>query len=429
MINFGEFKKYILFCVLTVCLFALVKIFSIVPFTRLSADDFAYGGTVLTEGFLKSQEYWYLNWSGRFSSTFIQTSFGYIQGDGKNIIFSITTYIALLVAFYTFISNHFKTDKFNTILMSILSFSFLYQLSTNKMENWYWMSGSATYLWPIIFTMFSLSTKSRLLSIILAFVAAGSNETFALISSVIYMSLLLFSQTKKRYLYLAIGSIVGLVVVSMAPGNNVRSMGEGSDPMNLMGSILYSIQTGPKVLWLMAKSNIGLVISLPLVLATFIKQKNSFNLQNILFVLSSLVFISMLYVFPGYKVLGRIPPDRSDITLAFLVLISMIYIANNLSSLVNKYSYLSLVGSALLFLSVFSFTNTIAEDVYITRNYSDSFDNMIFKLKEGNENTDIYIDKLPKSGLVPNAQIKSDQYDWMNVAVAKYYGVKSIIAK
>ena len=76
---------------------------------------------------------------------------------------------------------------------------------------------------------------------------------------------------------------------------------------------------------------------------------------------------------------------------------------------------------------VFLIVNNLATDFYIARNYSIEFDQMITTLKTVDEEV-VVINKLPESGLVPNAQVKGYD-DWINRAIANFYQKEGIIAK
>src|SRR3989339_670231 len=370
-------KKYAWFSMSVLALMGFLKIFSIIPFNRMSADDFAYGSTVFSQGFWKAQLSWYLSWSGRFTSTFLQTFFGaYSSNSGNSSLFSIIT-------------------------LSLLFFVFLFTL-----------------------------------------LAVGGNETFGLMVSLILLGSLvyvfIFKKSKKYLLIMFISSITSLLIVYLSPGNSIRAVGGGSDSMNILGSIFYSVQEGPKLLYYLIIKNIIFLSSLTAVLSYVFSQ---FNKRiyidkekiylNIGSILSLLVIASILYVFPAFKTLGRLPPDRSDITLMFLVLMSVFIVSWHARGIMQN-KLLTLLFSFILFISSFSLTSTLGGDVYIARNYSLAFDQMILKIKEASSSGKdelVVINKLPEAGLVANAQTKSDQSDWINKSIADYFKIKGIIAK
>src|SRR3989339_348540 len=114
-------KKYAWFSMSVLALMGFLKIFSIIPFNRMSADDFAYGSTVFSQGFWKAQLSWYLSWSGRFTSTFLQTFFGaYSSNSGNSSLFSIITLSLLFFALLSFFRS-FLNLKLKNVYLYILS--------------------------------------------------------------------------------------------------------------------------------------------------------------------------------------------------------------------------------------------------------------------------------------------------------------------
>lgn len=455
-------KKITTFALSVFSFLGILKIFSIVPFNRMAADDFGYTNVVTQMGFWKAQINWYTNWTGRFTSTFLQTLFGTNMGsDGKAIIYSIVTIAVLLLAFLVFYSRFLglKLTDFKVILLSCVSVSALYVLTLNKKEDWYWMAGSVTYLWPIIFLIFGSSylfiKKPKkieyLLVFILMFFSGGGNETFALLTCLSLAVFIAYSLITKYFnktlLTMFVASVLSFFVVYLSPGNLTRSSGVASDPMSVMGSLMYALQTGPGYLFTIVWNNSFILISLSVCLAILfstILKRQDLNLEDYfkkMFVLfTAPIFLSILYMFPGFKVLGRISPDRSDITLVFIVLSALLFASFYTGQILISLSLESkvvvevvvLIFSAALFVSSFNIMSTFASDFYIAKNYSDAFDRVIVRLKKasssGEEGT-IVVEKLPESGLIGSADLKGYPSYEKNYVVAKYYGLDAIIAK
>lgn len=136
---------------------------------------------------------------------------------------------------------------------------------------------------------------------------------------------------------------------------------------------------------------------------------------------------------PSFKVLGRVPPDRSDITIAFLLLGDLIACSYIFKIKFSDFIIvLIFVSSILLFAVSFRVTSTLASDIYIAKNYSNAFDNMTLNLKNAKllkQKGIVVVNQLPEPGLVGNADIKGYPAYEKNQAVATYYGLNSLISK
>jgi hypothetical protein len=432
-------KKIVIFSLITTSVLCLLKIFSVIPFNRMAADDYGYAYMVMQKGFWGAQKTWYMLWTGRI------------------------TFLLLLFAFATFYSRwlSLKLVNFKVLLLSTVTFVFLYLLTPNKSESWYWMTGSITYLWPIIlltlgssyFFIKKLKKIEYLLSFIFVFFAVGGNETFGLLIFLILGTFLIYSLLIKRLnkllLITFIGSFLSFALIYFAPGNSIRSVGGGSDQMSLFGSILYSIQTGPMYFYSIIWKNIFFILPLVFCLSFFfssdvIESSKSLTFESILkkiFIVSAVPIVaSIIYMLPSFRILGRMPPDRSDITLVYIFMVALIVDAFYLGQIFNfsrvkssvLFTTFVFLFSMTLFASSFVITSSLASDIYVAKNYSTTFDKVVMEIKSaklsGKHGT-ITVTKLPPSGLIASADLKGyPGYD-KNSEVAEYYGIEAVIAK
>ncbi|HKC04964.1 MAG TPA: DUF6056 family protein [Patescibacteria group bacterium] len=455
-------KKVVTFSLITFSLLGLLKIFSIIPFNRLAADDFGYAYMAKTSSFFQAQMEWYTGWTGRFTSTLLQSLFGLASGDsGKAVVYSVITFASLLLALILFFKKvlNLKMAQMPAFLLSTVSFVSLYVLTPNKKESWYWLSGSVTYLWPIIFLIFGVSylfvKKPMKVDYILAFLfiffAGGGNETLSLLSCLILAIFLIYSFVSKKLnkllVTMFVGSAFSFALVYLSPGNMVRAVGGGSDQMSLLGSLIYAIQTGPMFLYSLVWNNLIFILPLFFCLAYFfstliIEQALTVEdlVKKIFYLSVAPVFISIIYMLPSFKVLGRIPPDRSNITLAFVLLTSLTISAFYLGSLFNKiknkssfsFAITVLIFSIMMFATSFTITSSLASDVYIAKNYSSAFDRVVSEVKaaaNAKKQGIIIVDMLPESGLIGSADLKGYSNNEKNNAIARYYGIEALIAK
>jgi hypothetical protein len=455
-------KRIINFSLIFGSLLGLLKIFSIFPFVRMAADDYSYVNIARSQGFWMAQKIWYESWTGRFSSTFFQILYSLVCGHtGKTILYSALTISVLFVSFWLIFKRLLGTNfrDFRLYVLASISLVTLYILTPNKMESWYWMTGSVTYLWPIIFLLlafFFASGKRRLavsysVASVLTFLSVGFNETFGLLVVVVLLGLFTFFLVQKKInraiLLMLISAVTSFLIVFLAPGNKFRSQGSASDTMNPIGALLYSIQSGPGFLFTMIVDNIYLILPL-LATVTFvfsegggIKNKRSpeFLPVKIYTFLATPVLLSIVYMFPAFRILGRVQPDRSGISLAFIVIISIVATAYCVAETIRfykverplAYKVIFSLSGFILFICSFSFVSTLAGDFYTARNYSKSYDAMIVSFKNladrGNKEKIIVV--LPPSGLVAPTLDAPGKSDYKNQALSEYYGVGIIITK
>jgi hypothetical protein len=143
----------------------------------------------------------------------------------------------------------------------------------------------------------------------------------------------------------------------------------------------------------------------------------------------------------GYLSLGRILPDRAFETMAFTILLSLTAGAYFMSYLIRRWNQnsqrwfegLVVVSSLLIFISGFWINSTLASDMYIAKNYSQSFDAMYIYLKSftpaKNQKT-FEVKQLPPSGLIRFWQVTGNPADWENHAVSNLFKINAtIVAK
>lgn len=245
-------KKVVSFSLTVFSALGLMKIFSILPFNRFADDDFGYLGAGLANNFWHSQVSTYLTWTGRFTSTFILSLSGIFEGrQGNPIVYSLITFLFLLLAFVVFYSRllGLKVWNIRVILFSCVSFIALYILTPNKAESWYWMTGSATYLWPIIFLALGIANifakKVRkidyILSFVFIFLSVAGNEAFGLLTVAVLVGLaickILIKRPNKLLLTMASAAVISFAIVYFAPGNVARASSGGSNPMSWFGEL------------------------------------------------------------------------------------------------------------------------------------------------------------------------------------------------
>ena len=142
---------------------------------------------------------------------------------------------------------------------------------------------------------------------------------------------------------------------------------------------------------------------------------------------------------PAFKNLGRVQPDRSGITLAIIVTMLIITISFHASKIIIRekyenmvaYKLIIFVASVALFITSFTFTSTLASDVYIAKDYSVAYDAMItmFKQKHLEGGKEEIIVSLPNPGLIPITLDPSGKVDYKNQALSDFYNIGKVTTK
>lgn len=450
-------KKITTYALLIFSGLGLLKVFSITPFTRMAADD--YSSAIMSRlGVVGSLATTYKISMGRFASILIETIIVKISGtDGRIILYFVLTFTLLVFSFLFFLKNLLKLEYKNPVLylLAFTSFSVLYLLTPNKSQSWYWLTGSVTYLWPIAMFMITiayffrdkLSRLDNLVSLFLIFMATACNESFGFLLVIgLLIASILVDDKKKRFAFMMFAaSSFSFLIMYLAPGNKTHAASYGTTPMSYLGAFLYSLKEGPLRLFTIFVDNYYVLI--PLVF-TFIfvfsdKLKTNKNLTTgdlyikVFFSFLVTLLLSVFYMFPAFKNLGKLPPDRSHITLSLILLLLLIlvsyYLANavKLLNLNQKglYKTLLLFVSMLLLSSSYVFTKDLAKDVYVAKHYSTQYDRMIsvFKQRSGDNDMSEVEVSLPDSGLVPVALDPPGRYSFVNQALSEFFQIGKVV--
>lgn len=465
---------YLIFSIFGTFVLGFLKMLSIIPFARMAADDFSYTLSTIGANFFKVQYAWYMSWTGKYTSTLIHTIFGPISASmgEKTYLYLIITFSLLFVAILFFVKSLLRAKKINLSLIAVTGVLFVayYFITPDKNESWYWLSGSATYLWPTIFAFFAgaviLAQKyiwwTYLLLFVSVFLVGGGNEGISLLNFVtwgvlvgvtqvinflkekkkksvnVIKNFFNFSSPKARMLLFAFAvSTISLFVVYLCPGNQVRLSAPGSDRMNLFGSFAYAIQNGPGLVLDIIRNNIVFLTPLFICVTWLFSKMGRGNFQKsnvenqlakLMFTITSPLVAGIIVMFPGYLSLGRIPPTRVYVTLAFVIILAIVFSSHLLSRLIDiskpMIKIIVLASSLILIISTFGKVNKFGEDIYTAKNYAQVYDELVSNLKNGflaKQGEIIIVPTMPDSGLVHKIQLSDNPKDWLNQTLKSYY--------
>ena len=243
-------KRYSLFLAVILLLFvSLITILCI--HSRIATDDYWYIWFLKTYGIIESCKSQYMEWCGRFSTSFIGMSLYKLFGLNQ-----IYYYFIPLGAFVLLVSGvyrasggimsyfNFPIPRVQRFLASLSFVALMYFLSIEKGEPWFWyvalydyLINIGMYLWAFSF-LFQCRYKflSYIGMIVCIIYSGGSSEIFSIIFGIFITLFIIYkyreadnlrsfissSFNKKLLLLYAVLGICFIIVI-VAPGNYLRA--------------------------------------------------------------------------------------------------------------------------------------------------------------------------------------------------------------
>jgi hypothetical protein len=238
-------------------------------FTRLMADDLCSIHFASRLGLLRSVWYWYLNWSGRYTSYAADWFVLTFALGPENMHFIVPGMILLWLIFSTLIVYLYLRKPGVGSLVAALALAgiFLFLvliLSPDIRQSLFWWNGMRSYTLPLlVLTAYVLIFQlvvdrfkvnlltSSVLGFLLFFLSGGLSETFAVaqlafLLLVIGLYLLKLPDRPGTDLVILVSSLAGgilsLILVIMAPGNAIR-LGPSPVTPNLSELTVISLQS------------------------------------------------------------------------------------------------------------------------------------------------------------------------------------------
>ena len=212
-------------------------------FNRYVADDYGQVLAIRLRGFWGQQFAEYRLWSGRFTSTAAIGAVSMLNQDAVRVLPGVM--LALWVVLIYWLSGRLIRDVgrvYQLLLAAGIVFTTI-QVTPSPFLSIYWMTGSLTYLMPLLLGTIAVtilctdqSHRRRLLTglaiLVVAFSAGGADETYlaaqtAALAIALCMSASPWIPTlRRRFVTLAcglVGSLLAAAVVLAAPGNAIRT--------------------------------------------------------------------------------------------------------------------------------------------------------------------------------------------------------------
>jgi len=221
-------------------------------FNRFISDDFCSALFAERLGVFRSVWFWYLNWFGTYSASFMDTLLPLMGTRG--ITYSVFTVlmiwlVIIVVAIFSLLPREIAiSDRvFTAIALGSTLIFVTLLISPNVPQSLYWWGGMRAYIPPLIFAALFVTLYKQLtandypdnyvywmfgLSLLVSLVGGGFSEIFIPVQLVFFVFIILLglvtgklSIKSREFIFLAIGlfgSILALMLVIMAPGNAKR---------------------------------------------------------------------------------------------------------------------------------------------------------------------------------------------------------------
>ena len=254
-------------------------------------DDYYFLESIsIYPNFIEYFNYWYFNWTGRFSQSFM--SFWLFSDDLYLKIYKACLMPLYLITFYFFLKKILNVNvKFLSIDFTIL-FICLWFIYPAIDETIFWISGSINYLFPLIFSIFYLglfteikeknnkATPFFILCLISSFLSGSSHlQIFSgcFVISTFYMYLY-FKENIQKFKSLLIFYIIflfGGIILIFSPGNFER-LGNLSFETTILSTVYKSIIFISSSIFYLGDTQHSLIFFLIIILLFYLF-KNSFS--------------------------------------------------------------------------------------------------------------------------------------------------------
>jgi hypothetical protein len=449
-------------------LFALLIVsmaFAPATYNRLAADDFCYpkGGDI---GLWQLQIDWWRNWSGRHFATLLITIVPNLSREsGSLALYSMISFGLVLVSFFL-CARQLRLSVFASCVLGMLCFGTLFLATPNQAESWYWLAGSASYLWPLLLTNGCLylglrkqhTQRTYLAGGLLACWATAGNETYGLLFCLVLWGMALatiwslYRQTSDetlfvrcqrhsslRYLIL-LGCTSGLsfLLMYLSPGNAVRQSRLPSQH-SLLSMWPEVLSSGPTTLLSIGETHwrlfaILMVLSFCLTRSTPLFASRTWKQMAMHLAGSAvlLVGLSVLFMFPSYYVSGTPQPMRSVITMVYMLVIASIllglFLRDSLPKRLPTTEWLAIAACLLALQSLHSYQhlnwNAVEGRIQQARRYANAYDTWYQTLRKQRGAKVLRYRDLPGAGVLYATRFQTDPAHWSNKCIATFFQAK-----
>lgn len=403
--------------------------------TPLLADDYSYGLS-LDKSRINSimdiiafQINHYLTWGGRTVAHTIAQFFLLFP----KWIFSIANtfaYVILIYLIYLHIKGNNTKDKPLILLLIHLLLWFILPVFG---QTCLWLVGSCNYLWTTVIILFLLlqyrkSTQKdsikRIIGIfLLGVIATWTNENTSVGLLVIIIGLLVIRKLEKKKIKKweisgLIGSILGFLILILAPGNFIRSE-SFKDNTFILIKLLKRIIEDTQV---MLDYTLPLMILGVILITIYIYSKKQIKGEFFVYAIAGFLTIYAMVLSPTF-------PARAWFGAIVFWIIACTQLIYNLDD-INKLFKPIIIDAVIIlsFIYITPFINTARDVLSLNRLWSYRIDYIEQEKKLGNKNIEVsaYYNNNSHSPSYDVADIGNTEKGWPNEDIAHYFNIKSI---
>jgi hypothetical protein len=478
----NRFAQLLFYMVLFSMLAALSLYAYLGTFTRYMADDYCSAAALRTEGFWGAQSYWWQNWSGRYSFSFLVSL---VESLGLKIVPVLP---ALAIALWLFslvwacLPLLRKLNVSHAVAGALFLASVILWSTYRSVDDYpqvvFWQTGILTY--PVSIMLFFLgfgfairrtSQPGKIqwwemaLWLFFAFIAGGFSETGVVLQITLLAVLLLAVIPPNNdhkgiwipiLLAALIGSILSLLAIALAPGNSVRSAGFQDIPplfQSISGSLFETFVFLPGLARSHTTGFVFCLLAGVFFAGFFIPAEFAVNRSTIVIYFSAAVLFVLAGIWagiaPAYLLRGGMPPQRVLLGAYFLAaclavfwgILGSLFMRSLLPyTALSAQAWISLGLLALILLwGVLPFAKSQVKLVPPLREYSSLWDQRhqaLLKAAFRGESMVVTTD-LTRLKTLSNlgtrlwlvGDFETSPENWINICAARYYGVERIVVK
>ena len=223
-----------------------------------ACDDYWFGTNVRINGFWGNQLFYYFNWEGSYTHTFLASLPHAFHGEHVPFWCNIFSLFLLFASLFYFLRTYTSLSFKRNLAYSLFFLSFLYLYTKGNAEIRFWICANITYITEMSFLIIflslyhSLDNKTTYMKWVLVtlclFLIGGSKLTFIIyVVSGIIIHNILYEKSVNRNSLLVIFLLGAFVILNVAaPGNYIRLEEETMSKdanfhMGMLESVIYRI--------------------------------------------------------------------------------------------------------------------------------------------------------------------------------------------
>ncbi len=434
--------------------------------TRFISDDYCSAAIANRLGIARATWYWYLNWSGRYSASALDSASGLLgpRATAFAIPFLLLIWLALLTAAVHLLVPSSKRRLLESLLLggNILFLTLL--LSPDVRQSLYWGQGMRSVIPPLIlltlyaawFRWFQTRNENNkylvpwlLVSFLFAVGMGGFSETFTSLQLVLFAGALPFefiiryrSERNMQKVYVLssalAGTILAFVLMVIAPGNAFRQAQWPPPPG--VGEILSISIQGFAVFWQSLASSASKLLGLigGFGIGLFVgAQTETRRIPKSVWTLPPLMTLILVFLCfpPAAYGTSEAPPGRTLIIPVFFFAIAVTASGFLVGNQLRQYSSgLRLAGAiSLLALTAFLISNFLVDTSLLQSrrifiDFADRWDRMHAQILEAKAagKGQVVVATMEDVNWAGAVTFRARPRFWLNRCVSRYYGIETI---